>query len=187
MFSFLSTFALLLNRWGFQSSLVDRPQLFLSIKDVNINFMSISDVHARVKKPQNSSYGCSGDKMMVKLMADSADKLVGQRIQARRKEAGLTAADLAETIDISQQQLSRYERGTNKINIAHLVKIAVALKTPISWFFIDCMEDLNVSDIPINYATGLDVELKQRLEQVWNKLDNTKRKSLIMFLDEFIK
>ncbi|MCE9803859.1 helix-turn-helix transcriptional regulator, partial [Raoultella ornithinolytica] len=51
---------------------------------------------------------------MVKLMADSADKLVGQRIQARRKEAGLTAADLAETIDISQQQLSRYERGTNK-------------------------------------------------------------------------
>ncbi|WP_410743430.1 helix-turn-helix domain-containing protein [Citrobacter portucalensis] len=87
----------------------------------------------------------------------------------------------------SQQQLSRYERGTNKINIAHLVKIAVALKTPISWFFIDCMEDLNVSDIPINYATGLDVELKQRLEQVWNKLDNTKRKSLIMFLDEFIK
>jgi hypothetical protein len=49
------------------------------------------------------------------------------------------------------------------------------------------MEDLNVSDIPINYATGLDVELKQRLEQVWNKLDNPKRKSLIMFLDEFIK
>ncbi|WP_410743353.1 helix-turn-helix domain-containing protein [Citrobacter portucalensis] len=43
--------------------------------------------------------------MMVKLMADSADKLVGQRIQARRKEAGLTAADLAETIDISQQAL----------------------------------------------------------------------------------
>ncbi len=42
---------------------------------------------------------------MVKLMADSADKLVGQRIQTRRKEAGLTAADLAETIDISQQQL----------------------------------------------------------------------------------
>ena len=149
--------------------------------------MSISDIHARVKKPQNPSYGRSGDKMMVKLMADSADKLVGQRIQSRRKEAGLTAADLAETIDISQQQLSRYERGTNKINIAHLVKIAVALKTPISWFFIECMEDLNVSDIPINYATGLDVELKQRLEQVWNKLDNTKRKSLIMFLDEFIK
>ncbi|CAM3962469.1 helix-turn-helix transcriptional regulator [Klebsiella quasivariicola] len=63
---------------------------------------------------------------MVKLMADSADKLVGQRIQTRRKEAGLTAADLAETIDISQQQLSRYERGTNKINIAHLGKVRIS-------------------------------------------------------------
>lgn len=125
--------------------------------------------------------------MMVKLVADSTDKLVGQRIQSRRKEAELTAADLAEIIDISQQQLSRYERGTNKINVAHLVKIAVALKTPISWFFIDCMEALNVSDIPPSYVVGLDKELKQRLEQVWNKLDNGKRKSLILFLDEFTK
>lgn len=124
---------------------------------------------------------------MVKLVADSADKLVGQRIQSRRKEAGLTAADLAETIDISQQQLSRYERGMNKINVAHLVKIAVALKTPISWFFIDCMKELNVSDIPPNYVTGLDTELKQRLEQVWNKLDTGKKKSLLHFLDEFTK
>jgi transcriptional regulator with XRE-family HTH domain len=149
--------------------------------------MSIGDVHARVKKPQTSSYGRSGDEMMVKLVADSADKLVGQRIQTRRKEAGLTAADLAETIDISQQQLSRYERGTNKINVAHLVKIAVVLKTPISWFFIDCMEDLNVSNMPSNFVAGLDAELKQRLDQVWNKLDSCKKKSLIHFLDEFTK
>lgn len=125
--------------------------------------------------------------MMVKLVADSADKLVGQRIQSRRKEAGLTAADLAEIIDISQQQLSRYERGTNKINVAHLVKIAVSLKTPISWFFIDCMDDLNVSNIPADYLSGLDKELKQRLDQVWKKLDYGKRKSLLLFLDEFIK
>ena len=125
--------------------------------------------------------------MMVKLVADSADKLVGQRIQSRRKQAGLTAAELAEIIDISQQQLSRYERGTNKINVAHLVKIAVSLKTPISWFFIDCMEDLNVSNIPPDYLSGLDKELKQRLDQVWNKFDYGKRKSLLLFLDEFIK
>ena len=125
--------------------------------------------------------------MMVKLVADSADKLVGQRIQSRRKEAGLTAAELAEIIDISQQQLSRYERGTNKINVAHLVKIAVSLKTPISWFFIDCMEDLNVSNIPHDYLSGLDKELKQRLDQVWNKMDYGKGKSLLLFLDEFIK
>jgi hypothetical protein len=50
--------------------------------------MSISDVHARVKKPQNSSYGRSGDKVMVKLMADSADKLVGSVFRPDVKKQG---------------------------------------------------------------------------------------------------
>ena len=71
---------------------------------------------------------------MAQLPSDSADKQVGQRIQMRRKELGMTAQHLAELVDISHQQLSRYERGTNKINVAHLVNIAVKLNTPISWF-----------------------------------------------------
>lgn len=71
---------------------------------------------------------------MAQLSSDSADKQVGQRIQMRRKELGITAQHLAELVDISHQQLSRYERGTNKINVAHLVNIAITLDTPISWF-----------------------------------------------------
>jgi len=51
---------------------------------------------------------------MAKLTSETTDKLVGQRIQKRRKELGMTALQLAEYADISQQQLSRYERGTNK-------------------------------------------------------------------------
>ncbi|PQQ42080.1 helix-turn-helix domain-containing protein [Photorhabdus luminescens] len=64
--------------------------------------------------------------------------LVGKRIQKRRKELGMTAAKLAEKIGISQQQLSRYERGINRINLSHLVRIASILETPINWFFLDC-------------------------------------------------
>ncbi len=41
---------------------------------------------------------------------------------------------------MSQPQLSKYERGMNKINVAHLVAIATFLKTPISYFFADCMD-----------------------------------------------
>ncbi|ELY3461635.1 helix-turn-helix transcriptional regulator [Cronobacter sakazakii] len=78
---------------------------------------------------------------MAQLSSDSADKQVGQRIQMRCKELGITAQHLAELVDISHQQLSRYERGTNKINVAHLVNIAITLDTPISWFFIDCFTE----------------------------------------------
>ncbi|SFU91345.1 helix-turn-helix domain-containing protein [Xenorhabdus koppenhoeferi] len=69
---------------------------------------------------------------------ENANLLVGERIQTKRKELGITATALAKQIGISQQQLSRYERGTNRINIVHLVDIAEILDTPISWFFDFC-------------------------------------------------
>ncbi|SFN53174.1 helix-turn-helix domain-containing protein [Xenorhabdus japonica] len=71
---------------------------------------------------------------------EDANLLVGQRIQIKRKEQGITATALAKQIGISQQQLSRYERGTNRINITHLVVIVRILDTPIAWFFQDCIE-----------------------------------------------
>ena len=61
---------------------------------------------------------------MAKFTPSEIDRLIGQRIQKRRKELGLTAEKLSEYVDISQPQFSRYERGTNKINVAHLVAIA---------------------------------------------------------------
>lgn len=64
--------------------------------------------------------------------------LVGKRIQMKRKEIGVTAAELADKIGVSHQQLSRYERGTNKISLEHLVDISIALETPADWFLEDC-------------------------------------------------
>ena len=78
---------------------------------------------------------------MAQPLASEIDRLVGQRIQKRRRELGFTAEKLSEYVNLTQPQLSRYERGTNKINVAHLVAIATFLKTPISYFFADCMED----------------------------------------------
>ncbi|KOY63563.1 MULTISPECIES: helix-turn-helix domain-containing protein [Photorhabdus] len=77
--------------------------------------------------------------------------LVGKRIQKRRKELGMTAVKLAGQIGISQQQLSRYERGINRINLSHLVQIASILDTPINWFFLDCCSP--VTKININKLT----------------------------------
>ncbi len=78
---------------------------------------------------------------MVQLTAVLVDKLIGKRIQAKRKELGYSAERLSEYVGLSQQQLSRYERGVSKINVAHLVSIASFLQTPIEWFFIDCVEE----------------------------------------------
>ncbi|MDN0018266.1 helix-turn-helix transcriptional regulator [Providencia stuartii] len=55
---------------------------------------------------------------------------IGIKIKTRRKELGLSGADLAKKLNISQQQVSRYENGINKIPLNHLVSIAIALKCP---------------------------------------------------------
>lgn len=125
---------------------------------------------------------------MAQLSSDSADKQVGQRIQMRRKELGITAQHLAELVDISHQQLSRYERGTNKINVAHLVNIAIKLNTPISWFFIDCFSTLgNEPKNQQDFVPVKDADLKNRFDQTWSRLTHEKRRILVMLLDEYTK
>ena len=63
--------------------------------------------------------------------------IIGIKIKNRRKELGLSGADLANKLKLSQQQISRYENGVNKIPINHLIDIADVLKCPIEWFFKD--------------------------------------------------
>lgn len=125
---------------------------------------------------------------MAQLASESADKQVGQRIQMRRKELGLTAQHLAELVDISHQQLSRYERGTNKINVAHLVNIAIKLDTPISWFFIDCFSTRdNEIKKQQDFVPVKDTDLKSRFDSIWPRLTHEQRRILIMFLDKYTK
>ena len=110
---------------------------------------------------------------MAQLNPSKADHLIGKRIQMRRKEVGLTADQLSENIGISQQQLLRYERGDNKINISHLMLIAQALDTPLNWFFLDCCSK----------ATLTNDELKARYDYHWQQFDHQQRQAVVNFLD----
>lgn len=120
---------------------------------------------------------------MSKLSVTEIDKFIGKRIQQRRKELGITASALSEQIGIAQQQLSRYERGDNKINVSHLVEIAVALDTAIGWFFIDCLsEKKNVSNTK-KFIPVVEDEIKARLAYRINHLNADEQRGLLVFLD----
>ncbi|CAG9406696.1 helix-turn-helix domain-containing protein [Providencia alcalifaciens] len=54
----------------------------------------------------------------------------GLVIRKIRKENGISACELAKKVNISQQQMSRYERGINKFSIDMLFDITVALNIP---------------------------------------------------------
>lgn len=120
---------------------------------------------------------------MSKLSVTDVDKVIGKRIQQRRKELELTASALSEKIGIAQQQLSRYERGDNKINVSHLVEIATALNTSIGWFFIDCLsEELKAVNTRKFVPVGED-EIRERLSYHLDRMNADERRGLLIFLD----
>ena len=63
------------------------------------------------------------------------DLHVGARVRMRRKFLGMSQEGLAETIDLTFQQVQKYERGSNRISASKLYEIAKALKAPVAYFF----------------------------------------------------
>lgn len=124
---------------------------------------------------------------MKRFIAAEVDLAIGKRIQQRRKEVGLTAENLAEQIGVSQQQFSRYERGATKINVSHLVNIAVILDTPISWFFADSRAEKLTFSHEQSYVPIRNDALKQRLDYHWVNLSSDQKRNLINFLDAMKK
>ncbi|MEM7894914.1 helix-turn-helix transcriptional regulator [Morganella morganii] len=63
--------------------------------------------------------------------------VLGHRIQSRRKELGIVTVKLAQKLNISQQQINRYERGVSKISLHHLIELSELselLDAPVEWF-----------------------------------------------------
>jgi len=75
---------------------------------------------------------------------------VGQKIKALRRAQGFTVFQLAKEIDISEQQLFRYERGVNRIDIDCLVRVLKVLDVNMGEFFSEVLQD----DTQVDESTG---------------------------------
>lgn len=71
----------------------------------------------------------------VKRRTSDIDLAIGEKIKAKRLEAGLGQNDLAKMLGITFQQLQKYEKGVNRVSAASLYKISLCLNCDISFFF----------------------------------------------------
>lgn len=60
---------------------------------------------------------------------------IGIRIKMRRKELKISQERLGEMIDVSYQQIQKYESGKDRVRADRLRDIASALNTDIAYFF----------------------------------------------------
>lgn len=67
--------------------------------------------------------------------ADNIDKLVSRRLKMRRMILGLSQNDLGKAVDVSIQQVQKYEKATNRISSGKLFAFAKFLKVPINYFY----------------------------------------------------
>ena len=74
---------------------------------------------------------------------DAVDTLVGQNIRIIRQDRGMSQTELGRKIDVTFQQVQKYENGTNRVGSGRLFKIASTFGMPITAFFEGTHETVN--------------------------------------------
>ena len=75
-------------------------------------------------------------------MEDNFNKHLGNKLKLRRLALGLTQTKVAKAINVTFQQIQKYEKGTNGVSSIRLLQLSNYLKVPINYFFEDFSEYL---------------------------------------------
>ena len=67
--------------------------------------------------------------------AHHIDIHAGARVRLRRKALKISQQELAKHLNLTFQQVQKYERGSNRISASKLFEIAQVLQVPVAFFF----------------------------------------------------
>ena len=70
-------------------------------------------------------------------MEANFNKHLGSKLRMRRLSLGLTQTKVAQAINVTFQQIQKYEKGTNGISSLRIMQLANFLKVPVVFFFED--------------------------------------------------
>ena len=112
-------------------------------------------------------------------MEDNFNIHLGKKLRIRRLSLGLTQTKVAQAINVTFQQIQKYEKGTNGVSSNRLMQLAQFLKVPIIYFFEDykdfkdvnefseANEDLNYSFLSRTFSSLSKIQ-KEKILQILN-------------------
>ena len=111
-------------------------------------------------------------------MVNDFNKHLGEMLKKRRLALGLTQTKVAKAINVTFQQIQKYEKGINGVSSLRLLQLAGYLKVPINYFFDNYSEYLNNLDktsenymsVNYNFLAKIFSELSQEQKNKFNKL-----------------
>ncbi len=80
--------------------------------------------------------------------AHHIDIHAGTRVRTRRKALKISQQELAKHLNLTFQQVQKYERGSNRISASKLFEIAQVLQVPVAYFFEGYPTDGATSHVP---------------------------------------
>ena len=108
---------------------------------------------------------------------------LGKKLRLRRLSLGLTQTKVAQAINVTFQQIQKYEKGTNGVSSNRLMQLSQFLKVPIIYFFEDYKDFRNVNsgeemNEDLNYSflskTFLSLSKTQK-DKIFQILSNTSK------------
>ena len=105
---------------------------------------------------------------------------LGKKLRIRRLSLGLTQTKVAQAINVTFQQIQKYEKGTNGVSSNRLMQLSQFLKVPIIYFFED-FKDFN--DLNSDQTTGGDDLNYSFLSRTFSSLSKPQKEKILQILN----
>ena len=115
-------------------------------------------------------------------MEENFNVHLGKKLRMRRLSLGLTQTKVAQAINVTFQQIQKYEKGTNGVSSSRLLQLSQFLKVPINYFYEDYKDfkDLKLDDTEsddLNYSF---------LSKTFNSLSKSNKEKILQVLKNTI-
>ena len=105
---------------------------------------------------------------------------LGKKLRMRRLSLGLTQTKVAEAINVTFQQIQKYEKGTNGVSSSRLIQLSKFLKVPITYFYEDYKD---FEDIEKNNLENNNDDLNYSfLTKTFSSLSRTQKEKILQIL-----
>ena len=117
-------------------------------------------------------------------MEENFNKHLGNKLKLRRLALGLTQTKVAKAINVTFQQIQKYEKGTNGVSSNRLMQLAQFLKVPIIYFFEDFKDfkDLSSSNETLNDDLNYSF-----LSRTFSSLSKSQKEKILQILNNVSK
>ena len=108
---------------------------------------------------------------------------LGKKLRIRRLSLGLTQTKVAQAINVTFQQIQKYEKGTNGVSSNRLMQLSKFLKVPIIYFFEDFRE---FKDVNANEQSNEDLNYSF-LSRTFSSLSKLQKEKILQILNNTAK